>query len=444
MLREFLTDRGFSVVCLNGAMGLEERKRTQETFARQARVLISTDAGGEGLNLQFCHVVVNYDIPWNPMRLEQRIGRVDRIGQPHIVRALNFVLEETVEYRVRDVLEAKLAIILDEFGVDKTGDVLDSAQAGELFDSLYVETILDPENVDAKVEAVVRQVKEQAQAARASASILGGADELDPGEAQRLMAHPMPHWVERMTTSYLAAYGGRAEKDGSGWRLTWPTGERMEAVVFSARDAELNGAAQHLTLEDAKIRGLAMRLSRIVSGQPIPCLTLASLPADVCGFWSLWRIAVQTTDWNQQRIIPLFLHDDGRNLQPTARHIWDQMLSTTIEPHRYLSGQKVSEAFERAWKAAETHGKAIYDEILHEHRQHLSQAQERADYSFAARRRAIERVGLPAVRAHRLAQLEQEEREWRARFEKASEVSLELVPLLLIRVERAEDDGGAG
>ena len=60
---------------------IEERKRVQDAFSKEIRILISTDAGGEGLNLQFCHVVINYDIPWNPMRLEQRIGRVDRIGQ---------------------------------------------------------------------------------------------------------------------------------------------------------------------------------------------------------------------------------------------------------------------------------------------------------------------------------------------------------------------------
>ncbi|GAB6064806.1 helicase-related protein [Deferrisoma palaeochoriense] len=59
MLAEFLSERGFEVVCLNGAMGLEERRRVQEVFADRARILISTDAGGEGLNLQFCHVVIN-------------------------------------------------------------------------------------------------------------------------------------------------------------------------------------------------------------------------------------------------------------------------------------------------------------------------------------------------------------------------------------------------
>jgi SNF2 family DNA or RNA helicase len=86
-------------------MDLETRARAQRSFAREARVLVSTDAGGEGLNLQFCHVVVNFDMPWNPMKVEQRIGRVDRIGQPHVVRAINFVLEDTVEHRVREVLE---------------------------------------------------------------------------------------------------------------------------------------------------------------------------------------------------------------------------------------------------------------------------------------------------------------------------------------------------
>ena len=145
MLRQFLTERGFSLACLNGSMDMEERKRVQNAFAKDARILISTDAGGEGLNLLFCHVVVNYDIPWNPMRLEQRIGRVDRIGQSHVVRAVNLVFAGSVEHRVQEVLEKKLAIIFEEFGIDKTGDVLDSAQAGPMFDEIYVEAILNPE-----------------------------------------------------------------------------------------------------------------------------------------------------------------------------------------------------------------------------------------------------------------------------------------------------------
>jgi SNF2 family DNA or RNA helicase len=164
-------------------MSMDERQRVQDAFARRARILISTDAGGEGLNLQFCHVVVNYDIPWNPMRLEQRIGRVDRIGQKLPVRAVNFVFQDSVEHRVREVLEEKLAVIFEEFGIDKTGDVLDSAQAGQLFEDLYVEAIRDPEAVETTVDAVVQRIREEAEEARRGSGVLGATEMPDPGEA---------------------------------------------------------------------------------------------------------------------------------------------------------------------------------------------------------------------------------------------------------------------
>ncbi len=327
MLREFLSDRAISVVCLNGSMSLEERKQVQDAFAKDTRILISTDAGGEGLNLQFCHIIINYDIPWNPMRLEQRIGRVDRIGQTHSVKALNFVFEDTVEYRVREVIEEKLAVILKEFGVDKTSDVLDSAQAGELFDDLYIETLINPESLDSKVEEVVSQVQAQVKAARESTSLYQTNDLLDPSEAQQLIDHPIPYWVERMTVSYLEANGGEAQKRGKAWNLIWQTGEKLENVVFALKEAAAAPGGYHLTLEDSRIRGLSMSLPRFAEGQPIPCITLPGLPGDVQGLWSLWRIALYTESWNQQRIMPLFLHDNGRVFLPTARYIWEQLLN---------------------------------------------------------------------------------------------------------------------
>ncbi|MBK8638910.1 MAG: SWF/SNF helicase family protein [Chromatiaceae bacterium] len=92
MLADYLEERGFTVAPLNGSMDLDTRAQAQQAFSRETRILVSTDAGGEGLNPQFRHVVVNFDMPWNPMRLEQRIGCVDRIGQRHVVRATNFAL----------------------------------------------------------------------------------------------------------------------------------------------------------------------------------------------------------------------------------------------------------------------------------------------------------------------------------------------------------------
>lgn len=435
MLRRFLTERGFSVVCLNGSMDMEERKRVQEAFAKDVRILISTDAGGEGLNLQFCHVVINYDIPWNPMRLEQRIGRVDRIGQAHAVRAVNFVFEGSVEHRVREVLEQKLAVIFEEFGIDKTGDVLDSAQAGHMFDEMYVEAILNPEKVEDSVESVVARLQEQAREARTTASVLGATEDLEPGEAQRLLTHPLPHWVERMTVSYLKAHGGQAERRSQSWNLTWPDGEIYENVVFTGKEAERLPAARHLTLEEPKVRGLAMRLPRFAPGQPVPIVSIPGLSEEVQGVWSLWRIAIATMEWNRRRIMPLFLADNGMVYMPTARHVWDQLLAASTHVRSVMETSVSQAAFEKLQNAAEEHGKPIYEALVQEHRGRIAREREKADYAFAARRKTVERIGLPQVRNYRLNLLSQEERSFQEQLDQKAHAYPEMVPLLVIRVE---------
>jgi len=372
------------------------------------------------------------------MRIEQRIGRVDRIGQIHVVRAMNFVLEGTVEHRVQEVLQDKLAVILEEFGVDKTADILDSAEAERLFDDLYVEALVHPEDMETSVESVVSRVRDQAKATREGAALLGQKSPLDPAEAQRVMDHPLPHWVERMTVSYLKAHGGRAEKRERVWDLTWPDGTTMRGVVFNARDAGAIASVRHGTLDDARIRGLVMRLPRFAPGQPIPCLMLPRLPLEVHGFWSLWWIALPAESWNQQRVMPLFLHDDGRILLPTARRIWDFILSDTPEVRGYLSGSEALAAFEHQHEAAEVQGKSEYEELVHVYRAHLTREREKRAYAFDARRRALDRIGLPTVRDHRLAILEREEQAWQEQLEWQTDVMPELVPLIVLRVERDE------
>jgi len=435
MLRQFLTERGFSVVCLNGSMTMDERKQVQEAFSRDARILISTDAGGEGLNLQFCHVVINYDIPWNPMRLEQRIGRVDRIGQTHTVRAINLVFEGSVEHRVREVLEQKLAIIFAEFGIDKTGDVLDSVDAGKMFDEVYVKAVLDPERLEESVEQVVERLQAEVREARESAGLLGADASLDTGEAQRLLTHPLPHWVERMTVSYLRAHGGQADAAGPLWRLTWPDGASQENVVFSARDAERLPASRHLTLEEPCVRGLAMGLPRYAPGQPVPVVALPGIAEEVQGLWSLWRIGLVTGDWNRHRIMPFFLADNGKVYLPTARHVWDQLLA--IEPiiRGHMDEATAHESIEAMQRAAELHGKSVYDALVQEHRGMMERESEKGSYSFGSRRTAIERIGLPQVREHRLSALVREEREFEYMMDERARAFPEMVPLIVIRIE---------
>ena len=441
MLRCFLSDRGFSVVCLNGSMDMDERLHVQETFAEGARILISTDAGGEGLNLQFCHVVINYDIPWNPMRIEQRIGRVDRIGQNHVVRAINLVLQDSVEHRVREVLERKLAVIYTEFGIDKTSDVLDSAQAGPLFDELYVEAIRNPEKVEESVDRVMARLHEQASEARTSASKLGAANNFSPEEAQNLLSHPLPHWIERMTVSYLKSHGGQAELTDSGWRLTWTNGEIVNNVVFSNKTLDKCRSAWHLTLADPRLRQLIEQLPLWAPGQPVPALAVPAIPAEIAGFWSLWQIAIipdpqigRTPAVHQQRIMPLFLADNDNVYMSTARSIWDILIVEDLPIRSYLDAASSKSAYDKMRQVAEEHGKPIYEALVQEHRRRIKQEIEKADYGFAARRKTIARIGLLEVRNYRLNLLAKEERTARELLDQKVQFIPELKPLIIVRV----------
>lgn len=179
MLKQYLGERGISVVLLNGSMNMNERIEVQRRFSKDVRIMISTDAGGEGLNLQFCHIVVNYDIPWNPMKLEQRIGRVDRIGQSKPVKAVNFMLSDTVEHRVREVLEQKLAVIYEEYGVDKT------------------------DTIEEQVERTTSTLKTHLEEIHERESLLSPMEKIGPERAKKILSHPFPSWVATMVWDAL-------------------------------------------------------------------------------------------------------------------------------------------------------------------------------------------------------------------------------------------------
>ena len=105
-----LTKEGFSVTLFNGKLSLDEKYDAVRQFKNESQIMISTGAGGEGQNFQFCHNIVNYDLPWNPMRVEQRIGRVHRIGQTEDVNIYNYALKGTIEAYILELLFTKIQL----------------------------------------------------------------------------------------------------------------------------------------------------------------------------------------------------------------------------------------------------------------------------------------------------------------------------------------------
>lgn len=445
MLAEFLKARGMSVVTLNGSLSMEERKEVQKSFAEDTRVLISTDAGGEGLNLQFCHVIINYDIPWNPMRLEQRIGRVDRIGQKKVVRALNLVFEDTVEHRVREVLEQKLNTILEEFGVDKTSDVLDSAQAGQLFDELYTGAINNPEAIDVEIEKALQQLRSQAAASQGSKELFTDDTPVDVTEAEKISRHPLPYWIERMTLSYLQSNGGEvSQNDDATWQLTWPDGEQWSNSLFDNKLAEDRPAAEHVTLDRPKIRGLLQSLPAWIPERQVPVVSIPTIPESVDGIWSLWQIALDTLGLSRSKSVketayfPVYQTMEGKSFPATAKRIWEALLSNdaTVDDDDLLQPDHTS-VFAFAAQQAEELGGSTYEQLKARYIDNLEQEKEKAHYGFKARRRAIDRIGLAEVRDYRLDKLKAEQQQWELDYQERQKLKPELNALLLLRVRPA-------
>lgn len=116
---------GYGVATIHGGKNVEERRTAQYAFAKpDTQILIATDAAGEGINLQFCRLLINWDIPWNPNRLEQRMGRIHRYGQKKDVLVFNMVANNTREGRVLEKLLTKLDVIRAGIGDDRVYDVI--------------------------------------------------------------------------------------------------------------------------------------------------------------------------------------------------------------------------------------------------------------------------------------------------------------------------------
>ena len=115
-LRETLEMNGYDVAIFNGQMTLEQKEKSIQIFRNKSQILITTEAGGEGRNFQFSNIMINYDLPWNPMKIEQRIGRLDRIGQKSTVYIYNLACRGTIEERILEVLDKRIGLFEESVG----------------------------------------------------------------------------------------------------------------------------------------------------------------------------------------------------------------------------------------------------------------------------------------------------------------------------------------
>lgn len=213
-----------AVVIIHGSMGREERKKAEESFKHdpEVKVLIATDAAGEGINLQRAHLMVNYDLPWNPNRIEQRFGRIHRIGQTEVCHLWNLVAEETREGDVYRVLLDKLEQARHALG-GQVFDVLGKLQfEGRPLRDLLIEAVRYGELPEVRArltraiaDAVDRHHIQDLLEERALAHDVMDAsrvarvrEDMERAEARRLQ----PHYVESFFLEAFSRLGGTARQ----------------------------------------------------------------------------------------------------------------------------------------------------------------------------------------------------------------------------------------
>lgn len=246
-VKEHLESWGYGTCEIHGGMNPHERKRAQEDFRTGKQICIATEAAGEGINLQFCRLMINYDMPWNPTRLEQRLGRIHRIGQERDCHAFNFVASASddgqpiIEGRILERLLAKLdqmRSVLDDRVFDVIGEVL-SLNSVNLPEMLR-EVAYDPRRLDEYLDQLDRvdpkrlQLYEQATGialARANVDFSTFAKTNVEAEERRLM----PKYVEEQFIRGAQEVGLKVDARADGlWRIEHVLAdlrsERREAV----------------------------------------------------------------------------------------------------------------------------------------------------------------------------------------------------------------------
>ncbi len=159
-----LVEWGLEVTQIHGGMKIGDRDTprsriyAEREFKESAQVLVATEAAGEGINLQFCWTMINYDIPWNPVRLEQRVGRIHRYGQERDCMIVNFVAENTREGRVLQKLLDRLREIRKELGTDQVFDVVGEVFPSNLLDRLFRDLYARRMDLPSLEDRVVREV----------------------------------------------------------------------------------------------------------------------------------------------------------------------------------------------------------------------------------------------------------------------------------------------
>ncbi|SNT21703.1 SNF2 family N-terminal domain-containing protein [Anaerovirgula multivorans] len=396
-LRLFLHTKGYSISILNGSMDIEQRNEVLKEFKEATNILISTDAGGEGLNLQFSNIVINYDLPWNPMKIEQRIGRVDRIGQKRDVVIYNFVNSGTVENRVRAILEEKLETILEETGVNKMSDVLDNEIAEMDFTEVYIQSIQNPKFIEHHANKLEADLKEQIKFQNQYKDIMREEKDLQ----------------EQIYTDNYFDLESTLEK----------------IISYYSKWKNQKQDYRKLSLKDPIIAGHLRSDIQWCEMDKVPIISIKDFPNED-GYFSLWELSINN-EMQYRQFIPVFVTKSMVLRPMSGKRIWDELFKNTMNIAVEGSDYIENEIFE---KIKEISQKLSFDVFMGMKTKYESKIEDdfrKYKYAIEIRKEAAIKIGIDNIRNSKLKSLDIEQRKIQKEYEKRKKVIPVLKPVFM-------------
>ena len=412
-LGEILEGLGFKVAYLNGKMSLDKKIEAKIKFKEDYQILISTDAGGEGINLQFAHVMINYDLPWNPMKIEQRIGRLDRIGQKKDVLVFNFILKDTVEERVRDVLNEKLDRIAAQFGDDKKADVLNLLQDEFNFDRIFIEAIRENNSKIPELQQIGEEIYSRAKSIIENQEYLVPfSDSIDAKKLQNAVVKNDSVLIKSLLETYgkfsnspLTEYS----KAKGVYYSEQPIGkERLKNIVFEKELAIDNENYEYL--------GITHPLVQSITEESLQkdCLTcsaeLTNFDYETKGLFFYYRIDLTNNQGFLRRfIVPIFI-DANLDYGENTSKLLDKMetlqnLQTGINIKTIPNAEK---AIETSNSVLESNVRKLFSETKLELIKKITGEQEKYSKYFSDKEKAIQNIAIPNIKESKLKELSQQ------------------------------------
>ena len=428
-----LNEQGLKCEKVNGSMSMEERHHALVHFRDEADVLVATDAAGESLNMQFCHIIINYDLPWNPMALEQRIGRVDRIGQKYEVQAYNMLTNNSVDYRIYNIIVEKLDLIMAELGIDKTSDVLDSTIDAKKINHLYLQSLLDPKRFDFASESWLYDIKQKLNDYKSTEGALPtiSPDEINARSAAEVKYSPLPIWLENLMMLYCQAYGFQWRKNLMGSAEYHLGNGNIMKAVFDTDKAADNPDAEQINLQHPIIKQILNEVDAGMQGK-IPVLQSFDRK-ETAGYLTIWKVSALNEKESKVTYTAQFVSDQGRVFVPYANALWNKLVQDA-NAFQQVSWETGCPDFESNIQL-HTNLYAVFHRMEEGIMTGLQTIAEKKLRALDFTEQRLSRIGIENIRMAKMRRLKAEREEWMNTFRKSAHVVPEVKHILTIKID---------